>query len=128
MAAGFKYAITINGVGINFKNARGEKVAPFIEGSAKFNPDGSVNLGYTAKYSDLKTFMMEAEGLFSTAGLSPVPALALGENLGIAWSFAYNGILQASGTGLYVERYSLIGSIPGEGRASILMYSNGPWA
>ena len=71
---------------------------------------------------------MPLAGAPSTAGASPVPSLALGENLSVVWVFSYNGFPQAAGTGLYVERYTLIGSIPGEGRASVLMYSNGPWA
>lgn len=126
--AGFKSQILVNGVGLNFKTARLEKLSPFIEGSSKFNPDGSVNLGFTAKYRDLVTAMIEAEGLFGLTGGSAVPALANGENPAAVWSYSFDGVVLASGVGLYAERYTFSGSVPGEARASVLLYSHGPWS
>lgn len=133
--AGFKYSLTVDGVESSWARIEFTGANPGVKVTSRLKADGTTNDPCFADWENdenmgtlkLTEFIRRADddrGDAQSFGFGIVEGT---RDPDMEWSFAYDGIEIAAGTGLYCPEGAFSGAIPGESTGVITLYTIGEY-
>jgi hypothetical protein len=124
--SGYNFAVSIFATPMNFKSLSVRETSTQIDSTSKYNPDGSVNQGYSDTDGDVGTLFIDIDEVIKDEDVEgDVLFFEAGESY-INTGYVINGGgFTYSGNSFYVSALDVSGSIPGEARLRISLQSKG---